>query len=91
MPLRVGKRRAILAPLFLEDLSFWIRNDRKVALRLTKLMDAVLRDPFAGEGKPEPLERLGPNHWSRRITEAHRLVYEVSDDEVRFLQGRYHY
>ena len=87
----MSKRRAILAPLFLEDLAFWIKNDRKVALRLIRLMDAVLRDPFAGEGKPEPLKRLGPNHWSRRITDEHRLVYAVSDDAVYFLQSRYHY
>ena len=84
-------RRAILAPQFREDLTFWIKNDRRVALRVMRLMEAVLRDPFQGEGKPEPLKGLGPNHWSRRITEEHRLVYEVSGEEVRFLQGRYHY
>ncbi len=87
----MSRRRAILAPLFLEDITFWIKNDRKVALRLMRLMEAVLRDPFEGEGKPEPLKRIGPNHWSRRITEEHRLVYEVLEGEIHFLQGRYHY
>ncbi|TAK34663.1 MAG: Txe/YoeB family addiction module toxin [Chloroflexota bacterium] len=87
----MSERRAILAPYFVEDLTFWIKNDRKVALRVKRLMDAALRDPFVGEGKPEPLKRLGPNHWSRRITDEHRLVYEVSASAVYFLQGRYHY
>lgn len=84
-------RRAILAPNFLEDLTFWVKNDRRVALRLLKLVDAVLRDPFRGEGKPEPLKHLGPGLWSRRVTEEHRLVYQVLAGEVRFLQSRYHY
>ncbi len=87
----MGRRQAILAPLFLGDLTFWIKHDHKVALRVIRLIDAVLRDPFMGEGKPEPLKRLDPSHWSRRITDEHRLVYEVSNDSVYFLQGRYHH
>ena len=55
------------------------------------LIEAVLRDPFAGIGKPEPLKHLGGNVWSRRINEADRLVYEVFADRVAFLQARYHY
>ncbi len=54
-------------------------------------MEAVLRDPFAGIGKPEPLKHLGGNVWSRRINEADRLVYEVFADRIEFLQARYHY
>lgn len=87
----MGRYRAVVAPTFLEDLTSWVKNDRKVALRLMRLMDAALRNPFEGEGKPEPLKGLGSSYWSRRITEEHRLVYEVSGDEVRFLQGHYHY
>jgi len=51
----------------------------------------VLRDPFVGEGKPEPLKGLGPDVWSRRITQEHRLVYLVKKDRIHFLQARYHY
>ena len=54
-------------------------------------MEAALRDPFDGIGKPEPLKYLGGNVWSRRINEADRLVYEVGDDRIEFLQARYHY
>jgi len=54
-------------------------------------MEAVMRHPFDGEGKPEPLKHLNPNIWSRRITQEHRLVYHVADDRITFLEARYHY
>jgi len=50
-----------------------------------------MRDPFKGIGKPEPLKHVGPNCWSRRLTEEHRIVCRVSDDRVVFLQARLHY
>lgn len=75
----------------LDDLRYWVDSNRKTALRVLDLMDAVLRDPFSGIGKPEPLKHLGRNVWSRRITQADRLVYEVFDDRIEFLQARYHY
>jgi len=55
------------------------------------LVEAVIRDPFAGVGKPEPLKHLGGGVWSRRITEEHRLVYRVTAERIDFLQARYHY
>lgn len=85
------KRVAVLQDECREDLRYWVDTNRKVALRAMDRMDAVLRDPFAGIGKPEPLKHLGGNVWSRRITESDRLVYEVFDDRVEFLQARYHY
>jgi len=54
-------------------------------------VEAVMRDPFAGIGKPEPLKHLGSNIWSRRLTAEHRIVYLVREDRIDFLQGRYHY
>lgn len=75
----------------MEDLTFWVRTDRKTALRVLALMKAVSRDPFDGPGKPEPLKHLGSDIWSRRITARDRLVYRVLDDGVDFLQARYHY
>lgn len=76
---------------FLEDLSHWVTTDRKVALRVLELVEAIRRDPFAGIGKPEPLRYLGPGVWSRRITQEHRLVYRVTEDRLLFAQARYHY
>lgn len=74
-----------------EDLRWWVETNRKTALRIMDLIDAVVRDPFGGVGKPEPLKGLGADIWSRRITEEHRLVYVVLDDRVVFVQARYHY
>jgi len=85
------QRLAIFQPEFREDLIYWTKTDRKTALRVLKLVEAVLRDPFSGLGKPEPLKYLGAGVWSRRITQEHRLVYLVGQDRVDFLQARYHY
>jgi len=82
---------AVFQPEFREDLRYWVEVDRKVALRVLRLVEAVLRDPFSGIGKPEPLKYLGANVWSRRLTEEHRLVYLVGQDRIDFLQARYHY
>ncbi len=84
-------RLSVFDPHFREDLAFWIQDDRKIAVKVLRLVEAVMRDPFAGEGKPEPLKGLGAGVWSRRITREHRLVYLVKDDSIHFLQARYHY
>ena len=86
-----NQRLAIFQPEFREDLIYWVNTDRKTALRVLKLVEAILRDPFSGLGKPEPLKYLGAGVWSRRITQEHRLVYLVGQDRVDFLQARYHY
>ena len=78
-------------PEFIDDLRVWVESDRKVALRLFDLVDAILRDPFTGIGKPEPLKYLTPNTWSRRLTQEHRVVYMVQSDRIDFLQARFHY
>jgi toxin YoeB len=84
-------REAVFQPEFREDLSHWVETNRKTALRVLKLVEDTLRDPFDGLGKPEPLKHMGANVWSRRITEEHRLVYLVQADRIDFLQARYHY
>lgn len=88
---RQAKRVAIFQPEFLQDLRFWVKNDRAVAVRTLDLVDAIMRDPFEGPSKPEPLKYVLAGCWSRRITQEHRLVYRVTDEAVDFLQGRYHY
>lgn len=84
-------RAAVFQPEFREDLRHWVETDRRVALRVLDLVEAVLRDPFQGIGKPEPLKYLAAGAWSRRVTQEHRLVYLVRKDRVDFLQARYHY
>jgi toxin YoeB len=68
-----------------------VRTDRRIALRAFDIIEAIMRDPFSGIGKPEPLKYLISGAWSRRLTEEHRIVYLVSGDRIDFLQGRYHY
>ncbi len=83
---------AVIQPECLEDLTHWAQHAPRTARRLLELMRAILRDPFSGIGKPEPLKHLGAGGvWSRRITQEHRCVHQVSDGRVHFIQGRYHY
>jgi toxin YoeB len=90
-PESVTRPEAFFQPEFLEDLRHWVDADRRAALRVLDLVEAILRDPFRGIGKPEPLKYLAPDAWSRRITQEHRLVYLVRHERVDFLQARYHY
>ncbi len=85
------RRAMVVDPLCHEDLRYWVREQPRIAEKIMHLMAEVIRDPFSGTGKPEPLKGLGTNVWSRRITQEHRLVYRVSGDRIDFLQARYHY
>jgi len=85
------KRVAIFHPEFREDLRYCVKSDRSTAIGVLDLVEAGLRDPFQGPGKPEPLRYLLAGCWSRRITQEHRLVYRVTVDGIDFLQARYHY
>ena len=88
---RGAERLAIFHPEFREDLRYWVKTDRNTAVRVLDLVEAVLRDPFEGAGKPEPLRYQLAGCWSRRITQEHRLVYKVDAEAIEFLQARYHY
>ena len=85
------RREAVFQTEFREDLRYWVEVDRKTAMRAFDLIEAIMRDPLTGIGKPEPLKYLSPGVWSRRLTQEHRLVYLVRDDRIDFLQARYHY
>lgn len=88
---RAKRREAVFQPEFREDLRHWVEVDRRIALRALDLVEGILRDPFEGIGKPEPLKHLGSGVWSRRLTQEHRIVYLVRHDRIDFLQARYHY
>jgi toxin YoeB len=89
--LKTKQRDTVFQQEFREDLRHWVETDRKVALRAFDLIEAIMRDPFSGIGKPEPLKYLSSGTWSRRLTQEHRIVYLVRDDRIDFLQARYHY
>lgn len=86
-----GQRDAIFHPEFREDLKYWVKTDRKIALKTLELIEVIIKNPFEGLGKPEPLKYLASGTWSRRLTQEHRIVYLVSEDRIDFLQARYHY
>ena len=73
------------------DYVYWQSQDRKTLKKINKLIDEVKRDPFIGIGKPEALKENLSGFWSRRIDEANRLVYAVTDQYVTIISCRYHY
>ena len=74
-----------------EDYTYWQTVDRRILKRINLLIDACLREPFEGIGKPEQLKYGAQGSWSRRINEEHRLVYLVAGEDLVILQARYHY
>ncbi|MEL6723250.1 MAG: Txe/YoeB family addiction module toxin [Pseudomonadota bacterium] len=83
--------RLELDPQALEDLRYWIKADTRKSRKILDLIDAALRDPFSGIGKPEPLKYDLAGCWSRRIDQEHRLVYQVQNEALIVLSCRYHY
>lgn len=83
-------RDAVFQPQFIADLRYWSESDSRLNSRLLRIVDEILRDPFRGIGKPEPMRGFADT-WSRRLTDEHRIVYRVSAHEVRFLAARHHY
>ncbi len=78
-----------------EQFQFWVREDRDIAQKIITLGNEVMRNPFKGLGKPEPLRNELKGYWSRRITHEHRLVYKVegtgADRKVIAVMCRFHY
>ena len=74
-----------------EDYLFWQKTDKRVLKRINNLIKEISRDPFRGTGKPEPLKHALSGYWSRRITEADRIVYKVEGKSLYIAQLRYHY
>ncbi|MGH7863161.1 MAG: Txe/YoeB family addiction module toxin [Candidatus Dormibacteraceae bacterium] len=85
------ERRVVMANQCREDLRWFILNDPPSAVRMLKLIDAGVAEPFKGIGKPEPLKHWLAGCWSRRVNEVDRLVYQVKADRIESLQGCYHY
>ena len=86
-----NERIAVFHPELIEDLQYWVERDRRIALKALDLIEAILREPFSGIGKPEPLKHRLDGAWSRRLTQEHRIVYLVSKDRIEFVQARFHY
>jgi toxin YoeB len=74
-----------------EDYLYWQKNDKKILTKINNLIKDISRNPYSGIGKPEPLKHKYQGYWSRRITEEHRLIYRVVEDEIHIVKCRFHY
>lgn len=83
--------RLVFDPNALEDLRFRVETDRRKALKIINLIEAVMKSPFEGIGKPEPLKFELSGCWSRRIDQEYRLVYRVDGEDLIVLACRYYY
>lgn len=70
---------------------YWQSTDKKILKRVNALIKDVIRSPYEGVGKPEPLKHGLAGYWSRRINDEHRMVYTVKDDSMLLVQLKYHY
>ncbi|MBP9664957.1 MAG: Txe/YoeB family addiction module toxin [Pyrinomonadaceae bacterium] len=84
-------RKVSLEPKALDDIEYWLSEDRRILAKVLGLIKDIRRDPFSGLGKPEPLRGDLAGAWSRRITEEHRIVYKITGDEVAIASCRFHY
>jgi toxin YoeB len=74
-----------------DDYLDWQTQDKKTLKRINQLLKEMLREPFNGIGKPEPLKGELSGLWSRRIDDTNRLLYRVSEDTIEIIQCRTHY
>ncbi|MDZ8051081.1 MAG: Txe/YoeB family addiction module toxin [Aulosira sp. ZfuVER01] len=79
------------APEAFAQFNDWATEDKKIHRKIINLINDILRQPFTGLGKPEPLKHELSGYWSRRITDEHRLVYKVTETEIIILSCRFHY
>ena len=84
-------RKVAFLPDAFEDFNYWTRENSKIHAKIVDLIKDIQRSPFGGLGKPEPLKRELQGMWSRRVTEEHRLVYKLTDEEIIIISCRYHY
>ncbi len=84
-------RKISFLPKAFDDFVKWANEDRKIYAKIVELIKDIQRNPFSGIGKPEPLKHKLKGLWSRRITNEHRLVYQVDDEQIIIVQCRFHY
>ena len=70
---------------------FWQKEDKSILKRINQLIKEILRHPFSGTGKPEPLKGNLKGLWSKRINHEHRLVYIVEETVIIIVDCKCHY
>jgi toxin YoeB len=84
-------RNTLFKPDALAQLLEWSRSDTKILKKIIELSESASKTPFTGIGKPKPLKGNLQGKWSRRITDEHRLIYEVTDKDIIVLSCKGHY
>ncbi len=84
-------RTITLSPKAISDMEYLRSNDIKLLAKVITLIAEIVKSPFEGTGKPEPLKHNLKGKWSRRINQEHRLVYEVKDNTILILSCKFHY
>lgn len=74
-----------------DEYMYWQQTDKQILKKINQLIRDIKREPFDGIGKPEPLKYELSGFWSRRISDEHRLVYEVSESYIDILSSRFYY
>ncbi len=85
------KRKILFEADAFADFNEWAKIDRKIYNKIVELLKDIEQSPFLGIGKPEPLKYELSGFWSRRISDEHRLVYQVSDREIFIAACKGHY
>jgi toxin YoeB len=78
-------------PNAFQDLSWWIQNDKNMAIKIIKLIEDIVRNPEEGLGKPEKLKYELSGCWSRRINKENRIVYQIFPEKIKILACKFHY
>jgi toxin YoeB len=84
-------KRISFVPKALENFVEWSNENKKIYAKIIELIKDIQRNSFSGIGKPEPLKHELKGLWSRRITDEHRLVYEIRDEEIIIHSCKFHY
>lgn len=84
-------RNISFTPTAFSQFNDWRNINKKMQDRIIKLLEEIQRNPFEGTGKPEPLKFNLKGCWSRMIDDEHRLVYQVTNDEIIIISCKFHY
>jgi toxin YoeB len=74
-----------------EQYQYWIAADKKILKKINGLVRDIERNGNSGIGKPEPLKNELSGFWSRRITDAHRLIYSIDEENIYVAKCKSHY
>jgi len=75
----------------IDDISLLRKENQKYTAKLWELILDIFKNPFDGIGQPEPLKGDLQGWWSRRITNKHRLIYRIVENNLEIASCYGHY